>query len=206
MICTTCPRTLGTRNKTGYCVKCWPKVAWTVAKERDPDFEARRIAGIKRSLQENPERLAKMKAAFLIAAKTPHARAMRSAAAKRDQLWKVGQKALAADPTALARRGATLSNTRLAWCPVDMRQNYRDLVRRYKIPAPQAKAMILEEMAAATRRAHGNLAPSNDNFPWGKVFQRSGSSEENMDLWLRDHMREASARLLLAMSFVRSAA
>jgi hypothetical protein len=48
--CSTCPKELSTRNATGYCCACLNR-----ARATDPEFQARRMAGIRRKFP-NPRR------------------------------------------------------------------------------------------------------------------------------------------------------
>lgn len=55
-------------------------------------------------------------------------------------------------PEARAKRGAAITATRLAWCPAELRDQYRDLVRCKGLTAAEARAAI-EDIIDAPQRA-----------------------------------------------------
>ena len=56
-------------------------------------------------------------------------------------------------PEVRQKRGASVSATRMAWCPPELRDEYRDLVRRQRLPAAEARAIIEGQAARNAERA-----------------------------------------------------
>lgn len=143
--CLDCGSLLGIKNRSGRCSHCQPAHA-----NRDPAFQKRRVAGIKRKW-EDPEFLAKMRK---IASRMGQKAALDEDLQERRRAWGkyayanwLGKPEVRARALASPTRARTMSETRLAWCPPEMRQKYRDLKRRTKMRAAEAKKIILREWA-----------------------------------------------------------
>lgn len=149
LICSDCgkplnpnPRRLGTR-----CKPCGARAMaqspdrrekCRIAMKRrfdEPGYKqqhvARCTAGTRRALKDNPE-----------------FRAMRAEQGRRVGLLGLGKEKNAAGSPARVTAGRKRTETVLAWCPVEYRDEYRRLVRTKLIRAPEARRMV-EDMIAA---------------------------------------------------------
>lgn len=203
--CAACAGPVGRKNTSGYCKTCWPTVCWKIQRS-DPSFEQRRIAGINKSIQENPERKQQLKDQLARVASTPHARQRRSEAAKKAKIWLKGNAAAISNPETLARRGRSLSNSRLSWCPRYLRGTYIDLIRSKHLSAAEAKVLVIDQARTDVQRLTGisvdfDRSP-RPSFPWGKFFPRAMPLEEAEALVV-EHQRLACAQLLVGMAYER---
>lgn len=140
--CLTAP--LGRRNKSGYCVSCWPKVGWNLMRA-DPTFEAKRVKGINDKIARDPEYRERLKKRMAIATALPQATEARRRSAIEQRIWEIGSKYVPAGSPGRIKAGAKMSETRLSWCPRELRDEYRRLIRSSRIPAVEAKEMILAQ-------------------------------------------------------------
>lgn len=136
--CAICAKPLSRQNKTGYCKA---HVNQAVA---SPERSAAISAGLKRHYSD-PVNKQRGREAFIRNCQTEHAKQRRSESAKRIGLHLIGKAAIAADPTVLERRARSQSNTKMAWCPRELRAEYKRLVRTKKLPASEARAIILDQ-------------------------------------------------------------
>lgn len=135
MICSRCPAAIGPRNKTGLCRRC----------------------GVRRSL-EDPLKLQRVRETLRCNSATPQATAARRAAAIRDRVWEKGIAACPAGCPARIRAGRRQSDTKLAAIPRELRADYRRLMFTSKLPATEARRVILDQHEhdmAAFRRGIG---------------------------------------------------
>jgi len=77
--------------------------------------------------------------------KLPQAVEARRRHCQESRLWEIGHAHIKARPEIRKRAGRRQSATKMAWCPHDMREDYRTLVYVKKVSAAEARAMILEE-------------------------------------------------------------
>jgi hypothetical protein len=61
-------------------------------------------------------------------------------------------------PEARKRAGRATSETRLAWCPTELRAEYRRLIRSKLIPAAEARRIIEAEIAGTVEQGRRELA------------------------------------------------
>jgi hypothetical protein len=141
-VCATCATPLSRGNRSGYC-----KRHVSAAKAQDPAWREAQRAGAKRALQVNPERLDALRARVRAMNITPEKRARTAEHAKRIGLHAIGQRT-ANSPESIAKRAAASVSTKLAWCPPHLREQYRHLLYVKRIPAAEARAMILAQEAA----------------------------------------------------------
>lgn len=148
--CKDCPAELSRRNKSGYCRKCVGRAVW-----RNPGHREKQRKGIKRAIHSDPELLEKYRENARKAAASPAAQKARKERWHRDRVWEQGNLAARA-PEIRERAGRATALTRLPWCPPHLLEMYRDLTRTSRIPADEAKRMVLEheaaELAAVRRR------------------------------------------------------
>jgi len=114
----------------------------------DPAIDARRRSAQQTYLAQ-PETKAKlaaqMRVSHAIAMQNPDFKAWQRENGRRlqrDILSSPEIRATMVTPSAKAKRGAAVTETRLGWCPVDQRQHYRDLIRRKGLSAAEARAII----------------------------------------------------------------
>jgi hypothetical protein len=62
-------------------------------------------------------------------------------------------------PEVRERAGRSLSETRMAWCPLEYREQYKQLTRLKVCTAGEAREMILEQIERDRVRARSNLSP-----------------------------------------------
>lgn len=122
--CRTCGAVLGRGNKRGYC--------------KDHRGDA-----LRRFFFENPEAKDRARATILRNSKTEYAKQRRSETAKRIGLHRMGWAAMQQE--AIDRRARTQSDTKLAWCPRELRNEYKRLTRMKKLPASEAREIILAQ-------------------------------------------------------------
>lgn len=107
------------------CRSCNCKAQWA-----DPEFRARKNAisgAVLRRLKQDPEFLAK-----------------EDAGRRRSVVvMNATRRTLTAEQRAIA--GRKQSARKLSWCPPALRDEYRRLVRRKRIPAAEAKRIILDQ-------------------------------------------------------------
>lgn len=176
--CSSCPATLGPKNKSGYCRSC-------VAKRlnADPAVAELRRAGIARKMAEPEHRAACI--ARLVE------RNSNLTEAERERRREHGRK-MAPIITAAARsmsaeiraaNGRKRSATALAWCPPEWRAHYLDLTKRGR-RAPEAKRIVLGMIAGrpapmpyAQQKAKLAWCPEVRRDEYRKLQKSLGSAE-----------------------------
>jgi hypothetical protein len=143
-VCTLCSGRLGKRNKSGYCASCWPKVAWKKIREI-PGIEERRLKGVRERYMRNPELKERAAAQCRWMSNLPQTIETRSRKAREQRLWEIGTAACPKGCEARQRAGRRVTETRLAWCPRELRAEYRRLVTSNRLPAAVAREMILDQ-------------------------------------------------------------
>lgn len=138
--CKTCGAPITRQSRTGYCKK---HVAAAIAQR--PEWREAQRAGIVRGLQANPERKDRLREQIQAVGMLPQAVEARRQRFLTERIWERGIATLAANPELRALSGKRQSNTKMAWCPRELRDEYKRLVYSQKIPAAEAKAMILEQ-------------------------------------------------------------
>lgn len=162
--CKTCSAPLGRKNKTGYC-----RLHASAAVAANPEWRAKQIAGIKRKHASDPEFLSALRARARKQGKRRDTRKQRSERFKRERVWEIGGPA-SQTPEARAKAARSISSTRMAWCPSELRDAYRELTRLgYR--APEAKALILAQHEADMRRFARKIGAPVDDDP---IFQDNG--------------------------------
>lgn len=140
--CSDCPSPISDRSKTGRCRRCAASV-----NNRRPDVVAKRAAGLRRRLANDPE----CRAAY--ADRARHASSCRDMAAvsqraKDGKIWLAGnaQRWANAPPNSEARKitGARISARKLAHIPTDYRDEYRGLILR-GFKAAEAERIVLQQ-------------------------------------------------------------
>lgn len=143
--CADCGTSLGQRNTSGYCGR-----HVGAANMRRPGARAYQVHRLRLRYAGDPELCAAN------ADRLATAREMRDPEDLRAR-WLAGRpwvKGNAAQPKGSAARrrmAASLSNTRLAWCPPHMRDRYRALTKK-GVRAAEARELILQEHEIEMRR------------------------------------------------------
>lgn len=142
--CGECGKQLGLCNKTGYCAVCG-----TRRMNADPVFQASRVAGVKRKWQD-PEYAAKMRK---IAQRLGRVSALDEELQERRR--KHGKRVYAAllcRPDVMARSlasrkamGPKIRAMRMAWCPPELWDKHKHLVRCKKMKTAEAREIVLKE-------------------------------------------------------------
>ena len=166
-----CTATLGERNASGYCRThfqlgrlgprrvrhcgdCGTQIALdSIGRCRpchfayiqsDPAIAARRVDG-SRAAKQDPAVRAKLAKAARRAA-TPERREITRQWALRNRIW---EHARFHTPEANAKRGASVSETRMAWCPPEYRDEAKRMVRNGKKPLVEVKRIIAARVEQA---------------------------------------------------------
>jgi hypothetical protein len=136
--CLDCSTPITVQSKTGRCRGCANR--WNA---KQPDFQRRRSEGILRGFLEHPERKDAYRAQLAAAAKLPHAVERRRENAKAMRLWEIGLPLVGAkgSPSRM-RAGKRRVETLMAWCPPQLRADYRQLVYSKKLRAREARQVI----------------------------------------------------------------
>lgn len=116
-------------------------------KYADPDFRAERGDLIKRNvahLADDPVHKERLRE--------------RGRTLQREHVRKTDFHAVVHSPEARAKRGASITERRLGWCPPELRQAYRDFVRCKGLTAAEARAAIEDILAAPAREARRAIA------------------------------------------------
>ena len=165
--CKSCPTELARRNKTGLCRECYRKNPNAVSAET----RAKISAGQKRRHLEDPELAERRKVLARKASRSPAAVKARTERWKREKMWERGSQA-ACRPEVRAKAGKSIRETRLAWCPPHLRDDYIHLIRGKRFSAAEAKRMILEqdaaEVAAVRRRMNYQEPEPEERGPVGR--------------------------------------
>lgn len=146
--CADCGKTLGYRNRSGLCAKHNGQRR-AAALMADPETRAK--VGKTRRLMylaypEKREATARQLAAARELRTNPGANLAR------DRLWEQGNAIRPAGSEARMRAGRRVSATRYAWCPPELRDTARFLLREKRLTLAETQAIIAEEHAVAMRR------------------------------------------------------
>lgn len=150
-----CGTELSRPNRTGRCKPC--AVAWL---NSSTDIKARRVKGLHRMMAARPEWRERVRALGRLE-RSPEFRERARQTCTERRLWEYGLPK-ARTPEANAKRGRSLTEAKLGWCPRELRDHYRTLTKNHGYKAAEARAMILEQhekdMAAFRRKCLGAAA------------------------------------------------
>lgn len=130
--CRTCGKSLWKGNTGGYCRKHIP-----------PERRAKMAEGIRRKIKHDPAYLDTLRGLARANSSKPGHMEKMIAASVKAETWRKGQASLT--PEIRAKGGRTFSDRYMAWCPRELRDEYRRLTGSKKIPAAQARAIILDQ-------------------------------------------------------------
>lgn len=159
--CSSCYKPLGRGNKSGMCRSCVCQRLNT-----DPEMHARKVAGTRKKY-EDPAWVAAKRAKLIEIGRRPdviekrriRGREHAKAVLTRPDVWNRTQ-----TPEARARAGRKRSETVMGWCPPELRDEYRDLVRSKRIPAAEARAIIEERIPGTAAHGRRMVAQSQLNM------------------------------------------
>lgn len=140
-----CGTQVARRNTSGRCKSC--TLVWL---NTDPEAKAKRVQGLHRMMALRPEWADKIRALGRAPKSAEHREAARRSAKER-RLWEYGLPA-SQTPEANAKRGRGITERMLGWCPPELRDDYRKLVRNYGYKAAEARELILERHEAEMAR------------------------------------------------------
>lgn len=149
MICRDCSSPISKQSKTGRCRKCALAVS-----NADPEFQRRRRTAIIRRFDDPLERARAARQLYenhMTAREDPEVdrRVRENMRRCRINMDDPEQRArfIAGTPDRIRKRIETV----FAWCPPDLRDEYRRLRKKGRLKAPEAKQMILDMHACRTR-------------------------------------------------------
>lgn len=140
--CSTCNKAIEKANKTGRCITCITG---------DAAEQAKRQEALRRRFRHDPELSKRAGDRIRAVASTPE-HAERSRARMIDnRVWEKAGPVVAGSPRAL-KIGASVSATRMAWCPPHLRGAYRELMKLGDMRTDEARALILDQNEIEMRR------------------------------------------------------
>lgn len=179
MNCLDCSGPISTQNRTGRCKRCSARHTAT-----NPEYIAKRAAAFNARIANDPafraKRAREIHMRHMAARRDPvkSAKMLAATAENRKYLLKPEsrQKWLAGRAVAGRRRHETV----MAWCPPEYREEYRFIREKKRIPAAEARQMILAKLSPFERQmqavrngakvvAKPNLRRSDYDFTLGGV-------------------------------------
>lgn len=143
--CAECGTPLERRNTSGWCRRHF-------APTRSPETRAKISESRRRLFAADPVRKARQGDLARAAANSPKSRIAAVANLTNSRAWIAGNasRPKGSESRLLAAKRAAL--TRLAWCPPELREQYRVLRQKKRVPAAEARSLILEEHEIEMRR------------------------------------------------------
>lgn len=163
LTCSGCQRGISTQSKTGRCRSC---VARHI--NSDPEIRARAAAGraafaAKPGVRE--QRIANLAAHRLSMSEEEKARRRaRGRFVYETVLNTPENRARANDPEVRRLSGRKRTETLLGWCPPHLRAMYRTLTITKRLPAAEAREIVLKEAAREERARRAALSPLERQF------------------------------------------
>ena len=165
--CKTCDKPLGRRNTSGHCIPCGNRARWS-----DPAFRERQVAGIRHKHSTDPAFVAALRERARAHGSNKDTLEQRSLRFKRDRIWILGNASQGAGSEARRKASRAISETRMAWCPPELREAYRFLTLSKAFRAAEARTMIEEHHAIAMERWRRSIGimpdpvePETDDAP-----------------------------------------
>lgn len=154
--CRTCGKTLGPRNRIGYCVICGPKA-------RGPEHGKLVSAGIRKRFAEDPVYADQLRSRARALSADPSLNARRCA--HFNQAIRDKGNLASRSPESRKKAGRMISERRLAWCPRELRAEYLALVSKKGFKAAEARAMIEDHHAVAMDRWRRQIGQAPEPEP-----------------------------------------
>ena len=140
MTCLDCSAALGPKNKTGLCRRCG-----TIRFNKREGAGAQISATLTRKYRTDPVYRERNAAHLRAIVQRPEVKAAKSAAMKAGRIWEMSRPFMEAGSLARQRAGRAIRENLLGWCPFELRGEYRSLIKSKKIPAAEARRIILEQ-------------------------------------------------------------
>lgn len=151
--CTVCAKPLGPRNKSGLCAS-HNGARRAAMLMRNPETRAKVSRSRKLMFQADP---AKKAVAAANLEKARQKRVQPGANIARDRIWERGNAARPKGCEARKRAGRRQSATWYAWCPPELRDTARFLLRHKRMARAEVEAIIAREHAVAMRRWRASI-------------------------------------------------
>ncbi len=158
--CLDCAKGITNENKGGRCKPCA-----TIYNNRLPETKAKRVSGWKKRIA-NPRHYADLcRVAAANSRKAMSDPTKRVAAQQRARiiyetyLDTPEMRAHVTAPETRARAGRSLTATRLSWCPPEYRDDYLFLINTKRMPASEARQIVIDQIAADNARELAELSP-----------------------------------------------
>lgn len=147
MICRSCDKSLGRKNRTGYCNR---------HAKQSPEYREKLAAAQRRVQQADPTIRERKSAKMREIAATPEWQARNAEQCRQRRLWEKGVPAITAETR--ARQGRTFSARHgiALWCPAELVETARAL-RRSGVSVDETKRMIAEQHDRDMRRFRERL-------------------------------------------------
>lgn len=152
----SCGAPITWQSKTGNCRPCAARLVG-----KSPAANAKKSEGLKRRYQIDPTYREKVRDHMRDLHNRPEIKQAASERAKANRLSQIGKVAFLADPEARERLGRSVRDSRLSWCPPELRSLYTELVKGKRIPSHEAREIIFaqhEHDMAVFRRKMGAAA------------------------------------------------
>lgn len=145
--CAECSTTLGPRNTSGYCAR-----HVGIANMRRPGVREKAARNMRLRLAADPVLREGYQARMRAHQALPQAREARRQRWLAEKPWIKGNEVQPKGGEARQRMAASISARRLAWCPPELRDDYRLLTNVKGLKAAEAREMILEQHEAEMAR------------------------------------------------------
>lgn len=145
-VCLDCPKPIRDSNVSGRCKSCA-----TAHSNRLPHMRVKRVEGWKKRMADPVKYADLCRVAKANSRKAMADPAKRAAAQERGRkiyeryLATPEMRAILQSPEMRAKRGRGVSEYRMAWCPPEYRDMYRDIRRKVQCSAADARAIVLEQ-------------------------------------------------------------
>lgn len=139
--CRECSAPLCRGNRSGYC---------RAHVTGSPEVRRKLADSMRRGIQADPQRREGLRRAGRASANGPGERERRSRAARERNLNAIGCAAIT--PEVRRKAAASISSTRMAWCPPHLRDEHRHLVKSKGFKSAEARKIIEAQNEAEMRR------------------------------------------------------
>lgn len=136
--CKTCGKKLGSRNKSGYCTKHVAAATWAL-----PGMREKQSEGLRRKMALDPAYRDALIARARALAADPETTHRRTRHFVENRVWEAGK--AAQTPEVRARAARSISAAHLAWCPPNLRSEYKELKAKNGLRKAEARRMIEDQ-------------------------------------------------------------
>jgi hypothetical protein len=173
MACTTCGKQLYVRNKSGYCA---------AHSNASPEKRAKISASLRLAMAANPELREARRRGGIASANLPGERERRAKLCAERRLWELGTAARTEET--FAKIGRSTSERRMAWCPRELRDDARRLIRQ-NFKLADVKEIILAQHETNMARFRAKLGIQDNVIalrPVAPVNPEASLSEQILEL------------------------